>query len=93
MRTTSNLNLAAPTIHLNGSSAERLIEALNDARIAVSEANDKLRATTPHARDYYVDEDGAYVKARDEHYARLSALKKVSDELTDIACAIHAQKR
>jgi hypothetical protein len=37
-----------------------------------------------NARDYYLQGDFAYAKAREEHQARLASLRKVRDELYGI---------
>ena len=42
-----------PTIHLNGTSRQSLLDAATEARSAVDEAEIKLREVWPNGRDYY----------------------------------------
>lgn len=43
-----------PTVHLNGTSGEALLEQITDASNAISTAIDGLANASPNARDYYV---------------------------------------
>ena len=84
--------LTFPTIHMNGTSAVYLKEALENAYSSIGDAQKALRQTTPNARDYYVQSDPeAYKKAADQHYARLQALENIRTELVDICNAIDSQ--
>ena len=74
-----------PTIHLNGTSKDALLDGYIDAREAIRAAIDKLCETAPNGRDYYPQGDGAFEKARDEHIARLKRLHDVATELGEIA--------
>ena len=60
-----------PSIHLNGSAPETLLEGYTEALRAVRDAIEKLAATAPHGRDYYTQVAGgasaAYYEALDEH--------------------------
>jgi hypothetical protein len=77
-----------PTLHLNGTSYERLRNPLLDALYALSEATVKLQQTAPHGRDYYVQPliDGREViyAVQEEHRERLRKLDAVADELREI---------
>lgn len=77
-----------PTIHLNGSSRERLVEGYCDASNAIRKAMDVLQEHSPHGRDYYPQGDGAFAAASDEHRARVRKLDEVRIELAAIALAI-----
>lgn len=83
-----NCNLTVPTIHLNGTSKDRLSDALCDAYDAINEAMKKLKATAPNGRDYYTQGAGALQKAENEHYSRMERLTSVMAELEQIAEAI-----
>jgi hypothetical protein len=85
--------LATPTVHLNGTSKESLLEALSNARHAVNEAIGSLANTAPNGRDYYVQGVNALHHAEVEYQARVQALLNVYDELGEIALAIDAQRR
>ena len=73
-----------PTIHLNGTSAERLFESYHAAWRSVEEARDALGKIEFNARDYYVQQPEAWPTARAEMQARHEKLKAVSDELMTI---------
>lgn len=85
--------LAVPTIHLNGTSAERLTEDLANAYSKITEALEALAQTAPNGRDYYVKEAGAFEQAQNEHYARIARLVAVQTELEQIMEGIDAQVR
>ena len=70
-----------PTIHSNGTSAERLGDAYERAYDAVQAAYEALRETAPNGRDYYVQDDAALSRATAEHNARLERLHSVMLEL------------
>ncbi len=70
----------SPIVHLNGTSPERLIDALSDAYDAVNTAIDKLRECAPNGRDYY-PEPGRMEKAIDQHRVRGEYLKAVLDSI------------
>ncbi len=56
-----------PSIHLNGTSAEQLLEQACEAGNAVRAAIVALEAAGPNARDYYPQGDDAFTRARAEH--------------------------
>lgn len=85
--------MMVPTIHLNGTSAERLLEALEAAYIAVGEAQQKLAEAAPNGRDYYPQGADALYKAQDEHFARMQRLEDVKRELQEQVDAILAQQQ
>lgn len=74
-----------PTIHLNGTSAEMLLEGYLDANRAVLDAADVLRKIEFNARDYYPQGMEAWDKAVEEMRERHLKLKSVADELAMIA--------
>ena len=90
-------------IHLNGTSSESLLAAIENAFHAVTAAKTALAATAPNGRDYYLTANvsatksafknyatvGAAAKARDDHNARMMMLNAVNTELEAIAAAIH----
>ncbi len=84
-------DLTFPTIHLNGSGAKQLAEALEEAYRTLDVARDALQKTAPHGRDYYVQEGDAFLKARNEFQARQQALAKVQAELLAIYQAVEKQ--
>lgn len=75
-----------PTIHMNGTSKNALLESYLGAMEAIRDAIEAVQDTSPHGRDYYVQEDpDAFVGAVREHQARLKALQTVIGELEQLA--------
>jgi hypothetical protein len=80
-----------PTVHLNGSSGEVLLDQYTTAAEAIRKALDAVCNSGPNARDYYVQGPDAALAAQREHEARLASLKRVRDELAAIAEGIQDQ--
>ena len=81
--------MTPPTIHLNGTSRESLLEGYNDAFHALHKAREALQDSAPNVRDYYVNPDaGAFARALTEHDARLEKLTAIMGEMTALADAI-----
>jgi hypothetical protein len=77
-----------PTIHLNGTSRQELLDGYVVALNAVRDAIIAVGNACPNGRDYYVQGPDATQKARGEHLLRLVRLMSVRDELYEIAEAI-----
>ena len=77
-----------PTIHLNGTSKESLLDQVTDAREALNAAIGALNNAAPNARDYYPQGDSAFIQATLEHRNRVTKLVAVCNELSDLAEAI-----
>jgi len=73
-----------PTIHLNGTGRNALIEQYRASLHAVNEAIEVLRQNGPHGRDYYTQEEDTFGWAVNEHMDRIAAMVKVKDELVQI---------
>lgn len=73
-----------PTIHLNGSSAERLREAYETAANAITTAIAALAETAPNARDYYPQGPSAFPLATEGHLERMKRLDAVRAELMEL---------
>jgi hypothetical protein len=76
--------LAVPTVHLNGTSKEDLIEQLLEAGSAVRVAVEKLNAAWPNGRDYYVQSPRAFAEADAQWNERRKKLLDVMEELAAI---------
>jgi hypothetical protein len=76
--------LALPTIHLNGTSAQSLLDDTCDAAFTVKTAIDALARTAPNGRDYYLQGDDAMVIASGQHAERMARLRSVYAELQQI---------
>ncbi len=77
-----------PTIHINGTSRDALVDAFCDADTALRRALDALAATGPNARDYYPQGNEAFGRAVDEHRARLAKLHSVRADVLEIVDAL-----
>ncbi len=73
-----------PTIHINGSSREDLKRQFYGAYRALGDAIQLMVEATPHGRDYYVQEPGAYEVARSEHIARLRVIRDLQKEYLEL---------
>lgn len=82
--------IAKPTIHLNGTSRESLLESYMAAGDAITVAIQQLIQAAPNGRDYYPQGDGALREAMRQHEERIASLRKVMEELQEIAEAIAA---
>lgn len=80
--------LAVPTVHLNGTSRESLLEGYSEAIRALNRAETKMTAACPNARDYYVQDGPAFGIAMDQHTARMKKLREIISELEEIAVAV-----
>ncbi len=79
-----------PTININGTSADDLIEPRKAAYDALKTAIRALQQVTPNGRDYPGDNDQC-VQDREWHYARLKALDIIAAEIVAEAVAIKNQ--
>ena len=83
--------MLVPTIHLNGTSGEDLLDQYASAVEAVREAIDAVCDAGPNARDYYVQGPDAALAAQREHEARVASIKRVRDDLAAIVEGIQDQ--
>lgn len=83
--------LTMPTLHLNGSGYRNLDKQYREALTKIEEAYDSI--PVPHARDYYVQDDGAFERARDQFQKRSENLMAVRNELHEIYRDIQKQNR
>lgn len=86
------MTLAVPTIHMNGTSAQSLLDDICAALDAIRTAEDAMRKVTPNGRDYYPQGENAILEALRQHANRLHNLHAVHNELEEIAEAIVARK-
>jgi hypothetical protein len=77
-----------PTVHLNGTSREMLVDQLSDAAQAVHAAGRELALATPNGRDFYPQGPAAIGRALAEHNDRMLRLQSVARELEEIAQAV-----
>ena len=74
-----------PTIHLNGTAAESLLDQYVAAGQAIRKALDTLAEAEPNARDYYVQPQGAFLTAQSEHRQRINCLRGVLSDMEILA--------
>lgn len=83
--------MRAPTVHLNGTGGQALLDAATEAREAVENAIAKMVVAAPNARDYYPQGDHAYAIARGDYERLVANLTVVVDELMELAFEISQQ--
>lgn len=74
-----------PSIHLNGTSKQELLDQYTESAGAVWQAIKTLADNCPNARDYYVQSNDAIKQAIEEHINRLKRLESVHKELMELA--------
>jgi hypothetical protein len=84
----SDVDLMVPTIHMNGTSKESLLEGICEAVNKLHDAGRALAAACPNGRDYYTQGPGAISVALDQHEARMKKLREIIGELEQIAEAL-----
>jgi len=77
-----------PTIHLNGTSKQELLEQALEANFHLRKALHALTEMYPNGRDYYPQGTEAYAQARKDHDARISAVTQVLKEIDELAFEI-----
>jgi hypothetical protein len=87
------MNITAPTVHLNGTSAKDLWEGYEAAYDAVRAAQDALRQIEFNARDYYVQGDEAYSKARDHRTEQFIKLVDIEEYLLQHLLSLRNQEK
>jgi len=80
-----------PTVHLNGTTGEVLLDQYTAAAQAVQKAIEAICDAGPNARDYYVQGPDAGLATQREHEARVKTLKGVRDELAAIVEGVQDQ--
>lgn len=83
--------MIAPTIHLNGTSAASLVDALWGAYCAAVNLEGALIACHPHGRDYYPQGDDAIGQAIDESRARQYEAYRIRQAIDAILEGIRKQ--
>lgn len=83
--------MKVPTVHMNGTAGADLVAQLEAAIESLHETIDVVGNTAPNARDYYVQEPGAFAVAQAEHVARIIKLQAVRAELAAIWEGVEAQ--
>ena len=82
--------MITPTLNINGSSADDLIQPRIAAYDALQDGIKALQQVTPNGRDYPGDNDRC-VADRQAHYDRLAALHAIAAEIVAEAVLIKEQ--
>lgn len=77
-----------PTIHLNGTPRETLLEQHSLAYTALREAISALQYACPNGRDYYPQGPSAITAALAAHSSRVQTLEAIAAEILAIGEAI-----
>jgi hypothetical protein len=77
---TNKANLILPIVHLNGTSANDLVDQRATAIDALHAAGDALAKMAPNGRDYY-PVPGLMPQAVDQHERRMNSLKALIHEI------------
>lgn len=80
--------MTLPTLHMNGTTKDALIESLCSASQALDLAYQALKETAPNGRDYYPQGPAALNAATDEHLDRLRRLDGIKKEIDALTIAI-----
>ena len=83
--------MRTPTIHMNGSNPETLLEGLTEAYRAVDAAMRALDEAAPNGRDYYPQGPDAVQEATREHQLRAAKLRSVREELQELVVSVQDQ--
>ena len=83
--------MITPTLNINGSSADDLIQPRRDAYAALQAAIKALQQAAPNGRDYAHNDQ--CVADRAAHYARLKTLDAIAAELVAEAVNIKGQSK
>ena len=76
-----------PTININGTSKDDLIDPRIKAMGLLRDAIEALKQVTPNGRDYPGD-DAPYAADREEHYRRINAMNAIRDAIYEEAIRI-----
>jgi hypothetical protein len=87
------MNITAPTVHLNGTGYKDLWSGYEAAYEAVRAAQDALRKIEFNARDYYVQGNEAYSKARDHRTEQFIKLVDIEEYLLQHLLSLQEQER
>lgn len=80
--------MTVPSIHLNGTSGEELLDQATGVAQALNAALEVASVAAPNARDYYPQGDAAFTEAKREHGDRIQRLTELRDEYQALAEAI-----
>lgn len=80
-----------PTIHMNGSSAERLLEGYQEILEKAAELMSAMGEAPLNARDYYPQGPAAWGEADDEFRSYVVAVRTLIKHFNEVVNGIHDQ--
>jgi len=80
--------LIAPTVHMNGTSKEELVQQRIEVVEAARLLYQAMQKAMPNGRDYYPQGDGVGAKAQAAWVERMAMIEQLSDELLTEAMKI-----
>lgn len=80
--------LCIPTVHMNGTPKQALIDAHLDALYAIRLARKSLSECAPNGRDYYPQGGQAAFDALEAHQKRCYSLDEIASQLEAMTLAI-----
>lgn len=83
--------LVTPTVHLNGTSAQELVQQRIDVIEAAQALQEAMKRAMPNDRDYYPQGEDAGLQARRAWIERMDPIIKLVDELQMDAMKIALQ--
>jgi len=87
------MTITPPTVHSNGTCHRELWEGYEAAYDAVRAAQDALRKVEFNARDYYVQGNEAYGKARDHRTEQFIKLVDIEEYLLQHLLSLRQQEK
>lgn len=70
-----------PTIHINGTHRNNLLEGLSKVSSTLGDALYAMRRASPNARDYYPQGQEAFAEAASGHASRIERISSVAAEI------------
>jgi len=81
-----------PTVHLNGTNADVLLQEAQDAVDALRKALDAIAFARPHGRDYYPQGQDVANAAEQAHIQRVERVRDVLAHYERLAIEVYQQK-
>ena len=81
----------APTMNINGTAPQDLIDAYTEVMTAIRDAEEKLAKIFPHGRDFQTRPASVHDAARLQHDRRRAVLRKLHEEIESMALNVQNQ--
>ena len=80
-----------PTVHLNGTSREELIDQYSGIFTAIRATRQALQNSAPHSRDYPPHGFSSYPEAREQYQRWTKMLTDLEEEVMNVAVEVAEQ--